>query len=113
MAPAKKKKRAAKTPPAEDTTPVQHNEYEDVRAQRLAENAQLLGALNLEGSVIPEPAKTTRKRCEPMQRAAFNGGLDRARFDCRCRKTPDTTATNEILIEIRFIKFRLGSINLG
>jgi hypothetical protein len=50
----------------EATTTVQHNEYEDVRAQRLAENAQLLGALNLEGSVIPEPAKTTRKRCEPM-----------------------------------------------
>ncbi len=66
MAPAKKKKPAAKTPAIEDTTTVQHNEYEDVRAQRLAQNAQLLGALNLEGSVIPEPAKTTRKRCEPM-----------------------------------------------
>ncbi len=65
-APAKKKKRAAKTPPAEDTTMVQHNDYEDVRAQRIAQNAQLLGTLDLEGSVIPEPAKTTRKRCEPM-----------------------------------------------
>ena len=61
MAPARQKP-AARTPAIEDPTTVQHNDYEDVRAQRIAENAQLLGTLDLEGSVIQKPAKATRKR---------------------------------------------------
>jgi len=95
MAPAKKRKPAAKTPAIEDTTTVQHNEYEDDRAQRLAANAQVLGALNLEASVIPERAKTTRKRCEPMRRGAFAAWIVRVSTAGMCRRTPDTTATTE------------------
>ena len=72
---------------------VQHNDYEDVRAQRIAQNAQLLGTLDLEGSVIPKPAKATRKRCEPMRRCALEACLVRVSTAGMCRKTPDSDTT--------------------
>ena len=63
MAPAKRRKPAAKTQANEATTTVQRSAYEDDRAQRVAENAQLLQTLGVEGSVIEKPAKEARKPC--------------------------------------------------
>ena len=48
MAPAKKKKPAAKTQANEATTTVQRSVYEDDRAQRVAANAQFLHRLELD-----------------------------------------------------------------
>ena len=79
----------------EATTTVQHNEYEGVRAQRLAENAQTLRALQLEGGMIQEPAKEARKRSESMRRGALAACLVRISTACMCRKTPDPSPTTE------------------
>ena len=95
MAPAKKKKPAAKTQANEATTTVQRSVYEDDRAQRLAENAQTLRALNLDGGMIQQPAKEARKRSESMRRGALAACLVRISTACMCRKTPDPAPTTE------------------
>ena len=69
MAPAKRKP-AAKPPATGDTTTVQRSEYEADRAQRIAENAQLLGSLGLEGGMIQQPARESRKVGAPIRRAS-------------------------------------------
>ena len=95
MAPAKKRKPAAKTQANEATTTVQRSAYEDDRAQRVAENAQLLQTLDVEGSVIQQPAKEARKRSEPMRRGALLGCLVRVSTAGMCRKFPAAPTTTE------------------
>ena len=94
MAPAKKKA-AAKPPATGDTTSVQPNDYEDDRAQRVAQNVQLLGSLGLEGGMIERPAPESRKRCEPMRRGALLGFLVRVSTAGMCRKTLAAPTTTE------------------
>ena len=99
MAPAKRRKPAAKTQANEATTTVQRSAYEDDRAQRVAENAQLLQTLGVEGSVIEKPAKEARKRSEPMRRGALSACLVRISTACMCRKTPDETPDEPTITE--------------
>ena len=99
MAPAKRRKPAAKTQANEATTTVQRSAYEDDRAQRVAENAQLLQTLGVEGSVIQKPAKEARKRSEPMRRGALSACLVRISTACMCRKTPDETPDEPTITE--------------
>ena len=94
MAPAQRKP-AAKPPATGDTTTVQRSEYEEDRAERIAENAQLLGSLGIEGGMIQQPARESRKRCEPMRRGALLGCLVRVSTAVMCRKTPATPTTTE------------------
>ena len=74
---------------------MQRSAYEDDRAQRVAENAQLLQRLEVERSVIQKPAKAARKRSEPMRRGALFACLVRISTACMCRKTPDPSPTTE------------------
>ena len=74
---------------------MQRSEYEADRAERIAENAQLLGSLGLEGGMIQQPARESRKRCEPMRRGALLGCLVRVSTAGMCRKTPATPTTTE------------------
>ena len=96
MAPAKKKKPAAKTQANEATTTVQRSVYEDDRAQRVAANAQFLDRLELDGGMIQQPAKEARKRSESMRRGALAACLVRISTACMCRKTPDPSPTTEL-----------------
>ena len=98
MAPAKRKP-AAKPPATGDTTTVQRSEYEEDRAERIAENAQLLGSLGLEGGMIEQPARESRKRCEPMRRGALLGCRVRVSTAGMCRKTPDETPDEPTITE--------------
>ena len=97
MAPAGGRGRATARKPKsnEATTTVQRSAYEDDRAQRVAENAQLLQRLEVERSVIQKPAKAARKRSEPMRRGALFACLVRISTACMCRKTPDPSPTTE------------------
>ena len=97
MAPAGGRGRATARKPKsnEATTTVQRSAYEDDRAQRVAENAQLLQRLEVERSVIQKPAKEARKRSESMRRGALAACLVRISTACMCRKTPDPSPTTE------------------